>query len=162
MTISVGETLPDANLLYIGEEGPAAKSVAELTAGRKVAIFAVPGAFTPTCQNTHVPGFVANADALRAKGVDEIACISVNDPFVMKAFGEATGAHGAGITMLADADGSFSKALGLDFSAPPVGLIGRSQRYAALIEDGVVKALNIEGTPGTAVESSAEALLDAL
>ena len=162
MTISVGDKLPDATFLHIGPEGPAQKTVAELTAGRKVAMFAVPGAFTPTCQNTHVPNFVQNADALRAKGVDEIACISVNDPFVMKAFGEATGASGAGITMLADADGSFAKAIGLDFSAPPAGLIGRSQRYAALVEDGVVKALNVEGSPGQAVESSADALLELL
>lgn len=160
MSIAVGEKLPEANLVELGGSGPAAVSVAALTKGRKVALFAVPGAFTPTCHNTHVPSFVKAAGALGGKGVDEIVCVSVNDPFVMKAWGEATGATAAGIRMLADPESAFTKALGLDFSAPPAGLIARSKRYSMLVEDGVVKVLNIEDSPGDAVCSLGEALVD--
>ncbi len=160
MTISQGEKLPDAVFLELGPEGPAQVTSAELFGGRKVALFAVPGAFTPTCHNTHVPSFVAAAEKLAGKGVDEIVCVSVNDPFVMKAWGEITGAADAGIRMLSDPEGAFAKALGLDFSAPPVGLVGRSQRYSMYVEDGVVKALNVEGSPGEAVCSVGEVLVE--
>lgn len=160
MSIAVGEKLPEAKLVELGASGPEAVAVADLTRGRKVALFAVPGAFTPTCHNTHVPSFVKAAEALGGKGVDEIVCVSVNDPFVMKAWGEATGATAAGIRMLADPESAFTKALGLDFSAPPVGLIARSKRYSMLIEDGVVKVLNVEDAPGEAVCSLGEALVD--
>jgi peroxiredoxin len=109
-----------------------------------------------------VPSFVRTKDALKAKGVDEIVCVSVNDPFVMKAWGEATGAAAAGITMLADADGAFTKAMGLDFTAPPAGLLGRSKRYALMAEDGVVKVLHLEQSPGTCEISGGEAMVAAI
>ena len=159
MTIAVGEKLPEAKFVELGAEGPAAVSVSDLTAGKKIALFAVPGAFTPTCHNSHVPSFVKAAGELSDKGVDEIVCVSVNDPFVMKAWGEATGAAGAGIRMLADPESAFTKAIGLDFTAPPAGLIARSQRYSMFIEDGVVKVLNVEGSPGEATCSLGEALV---
>ena len=160
MPIEVGQTLPEATFVEMGAEGPAAVSVSDLTKGRRVALFAVPGAFTPTCHNKHVPSFVQAADELSGKGVDEIVCVSVNDPFVMKAWGEATGASGAGIRMLGDPESAFTRAIGLDFTAPPAGLIARSQRYSMLIEDGVVKVLNVEGSPGEATCSLGEALVD--
>ena len=162
MTISTGDRLPEASLVRLGTDGPEQVSVTELTAGRKVIIFAVPGAFTPTCHAAHVPSFISQKDALMAKGVDEIICVSVNDPFVMKAWGEATGAAAAGITMLADGTGAFTAALGLSFDAPPVGLMGRSKRYAMLVEDGVVKTLNLEENPGTVEVSGGEAMLAAI
>ncbi|NBR88392.1 MAG: peroxiredoxin [Rhodobacteraceae bacterium] len=159
MTIAVGDRLPEATLVRIGEKGPEAVSMADKVKGRKVAIFAVPGAFTPTCHSAHVPSFIRTKDQFAAKGVDEIICVSVNDPFVMKAWGEATGATAAGLTMLADADSSFTKAIGMDFSAPPAGLIARSRRYAMLVEDGVVKLMEIEQSPGTCEISGGESLL---
>lgn len=162
MAISQGENLPDASLLRIGAEGPEQVALAELTKDRKVVLFAVPGAYTPTCHSAHVPSFTRNADALKAKGVDEIICVSVNDPFVMKAWGEATGAEAAGLTLLADSEGSFTKAIGMDFDAPPAGLLGRSQRYAMLVEDGVVKVLHLEESPGVCEVSGGEAMLAAL
>ena len=159
MTIAVGDRLPEATLVRIGEKGPEAVSMADKVKGRKVAIFAVPGAFTPTCHSAHVPSFIRTKDQFAAKGVDEIICVSVNDPFVMKAWGEATGATAAGLTMLADADSSFTKAIGMDFSAPPAGLIARSRRYAMLVEDSVVKLMEIEQSPGTCEISGGESLL---
>lgn len=162
MTISVGAALPEATLVRIGEGGVEPVSVSALTKGRKVVIFAVPGAYTPTCHSAHVPSFIRTKAQFDAKGVDEIICISVNDPFVMKAWGEATGASAAGITMLADAEGAFTKAIGLDFSAPPAGLIGRSRRYALCAEDGVVKVLQLEESPGTCEVSGGEAMLAAI
>lgn len=160
MPISTGDTLPDATLTRLGEAGPEAVSIADLTKDRKVVIFAVPGAFTPTCHSAHVPSFMRTKAQFDAKGVDEVICVSVNDPFVMKAWGEATGATGAGITMLADAQSEFTKAIGLDFDAPPAGLLGRSQRYAMLVEDGKVSVLNLEDSPGACEISAGEGLLD--
>lgn len=162
MPIAVGDKLPDATFVEMGAEGPAQVSAADALGEGKVALFAVPGAFTPTCHNNHMPSFVDNADKLKAKGVDAIVCTSVNDPFVMKAWGEQTGAAKAGIRMLSDPEGAFAKALGLDFSAPPVGLITRSQRYSMLLEDGVVKVLNVEGSPGEATASKGDAMLSQL
>lgn len=162
MTISVGDKLPEAGLIRLGANGPEQVSVGELTKGRKVVIFAVPGAFTPTCHSAHVPSFIRTREQLAAKGVDEIICVSVNDPFVMKAWGEATGAAEAGISMLSDASGAFAQALGLAFDAPPAGLINRSKRYALLAEDGVVKVLQVEASPGTCEVSGGEALLEAI
>lgn len=162
MTISTGDTLPEATLVHMGAEGPQEVALAERIKGRKVVIFAVPGAFTPTCHSAHVPSFIRAHDGLRAKGVDEVICVAVNDPFVMAAWGEATGAAAAGITMLADPQSHFTKALGMDFTAPPVGLIDRSQRYAMLVEDGVVTVLNVEDNPGECAISAGETLLDAL
>lgn len=159
MTISQGATLPDATLVQLGAEGPEAVSMAEKTKGRKVVIFAVPGAFTPTCHSAHVPSFVRTKEQFDAKGVDEIICVSVNDPFVMKAWGEATGATAAGLTMLADAQSNFTKAIGMDFDAPPAGLIARSKRYAMLVDDGIVTLLNEEENPGACEVSAGESLL---
>ena len=162
MAISVGDTLPEAQMTRIGAEGPEAVALGELTKGRKVVVFAVPGAFTPTCHSAHVPSFMRTKDQFAAKGVDEIICVSVNDPFVMKAWGEATGAAEAGLTLLADAESGFTTAIGMNFDAPPAGLMARSKRYAMLVEDGVVKVLNIEESPGTCEISGGEALLDAV
>ncbi|MEL6510235.1 MAG: peroxiredoxin [Pseudomonadota bacterium] len=162
MTISVGDTLPDATLVQLGADGPEGVSMAEKVKGRKVVIFAVPGAYTPTCHSAHVPSFIRTKDGFDAKGVDEIICVSVNDPFVMKAWGADTGAANAGITMLGDAESAFTKAIGMDFDAPPAGLVARSKRYAMLVEDGVVKLLNEEASPGECEVSAGEALLEAL
>ena len=144
MSITVGDKLPGATLLQLGAEGPEAVSLGDKLAGRKVVIFAVPGAYTGVCTTAHVPSFIRTKPKFDAKGVDEIICLAVNDPFVMKAWGEATGAAAAGITMLADAESAFTTAIGMDFSAPPAGLINRSARYAMLVEDGVVKVLHRE------------------
>ena len=162
MTISEGSKLPEAVLLQVGENGPEQVDLAAKLAGRKVVIFAVPGAYTGVCTTAHVPSFVRTNGKFDAKGVDEIICISVNDPFVMKAWGEVTGAAEAGITMLADAEANFTTAIGMGFTAPPVGLINRSARYAMLVEDGVVKVLHREASPGQCEVSGGEAMLDAI
>jgi len=158
MTIATGDRLPEGEFLVMGDSGPETVSLAEKTKGRTVVIFAVPGAFTPTCHSAHLPSYTRNAEALGEKGVDEIICISVNDPFVMKTWGEVSGAKEAGITMLSDATSDFTKAIGMDFDAPPVGLLARSKRYAMLVEDGVVKEL-FNDEPGTCEVTSGEAML---
>ena len=162
MTISQGDTLPDATLVQMGAEGPAPVQMADKLKGRKVVLFAVPGAFTPTCHSAHVPSFVRTKDEFMNKGVDEIICVSCNDPFVMKAWGEATGAEAAGITMLADASSEFTKAIGMDFDAPPAGLVARSKRYAMIVDDGKVSVLQAEKNPGVCETSGGEALLENL
>ena len=133
--------------------------MADKVTGRKVVIFAVPGAYTPTCHSAHVPSFVRTKDQFDAKGVDEIICVACNDPFVMKAWGDATGAAAAGITMLSDAQSEFTKAIGMDFDAPPAGLMGRSKRYAMLVDDGKVTLFQPEEAPGVCDISGGEALL---
>jgi len=158
MAIKVGDKLPDATLIQMAAEGPQPMSTSDLFAGKKVVLFAVPGAFTPTCHRNHLPGFVAEASAIRAKGVDEIACVSVNDAFVMDAWAKATGADGK-ITMLADGNGDFAKALGLELDLSALGLGVRSQRYAMILEDGTVQALYVEGTPKEAEASGAKSIL---
>ncbi|WP_304614399.1 peroxiredoxin [Paracoccus sp. (in: a-proteobacteria)] len=158
MTITAGDTLPQGQLLRVGEAGPETVDTADLMQG-KVALFGLPGAFTGTCTNAHMPSFVRSADAFRAKGVSRIVCITVNDPFVAKAWADQTGATEAGIEVLADADGSMTKALGLDFTAPPVGFFGRCKRFAAYVQDGVVKSMDVEDSPGTCSVSAGEALL---
>ncbi len=160
MSISVGDRLPEATFLRVGPEGPEQVSLSERTSGRKVIIFAVPAAFSATCSAQHVPSYVRTKEALSEKGVDEVICVSVNDPFVMKAWAEASGAEAAGLTLLADADGAFTAAMGRNFDAPPVGFYGRSERYAMIVEDGVVRALEIEENPGMAEVSSGEAMLE--
>ena len=160
--ISVGDTLPEATLLAIGAEGPAPVQLQDKVKGRKVVIFAVPGAFTPTCHAAHVPSFVRTKSDLEAKGVDEVICVSVNDPFVMDAWGDASGASEAGITMLADPLSEFTRDIGMQFDAPPVGLMGRSKRYAMVVEDGKVTLLNVEDDPGACDVSAGEAILEAL
>ena len=162
MTISVGQSLPDANLLQMGEDGPETVALSSKLKGRKVVLFGLPGAYTGVCTTAHVPSFIRTKDKFAAKGVDEIICVSVNDPFVLKAWGESTGAAAAGIAILGDADAAFTKAIGLDFTAPPAGLIDRSKRYALYAEDGVVKALHLEESPGTCEISGGEALLKAI
>lgn len=159
MTISIGATMPDATLLYMGDEGPTGVQMADKLKDRKVVIFGLPGAYTGVCTTSHVPSFMRTKDDFAAKGVDEIICVSVNDPFVMDAWGKSTGAADAGITMLGDAEGAFTKAIGMDFTAPPAGLIGRSKRYAMVVENGVVTALGEEASPGECDISGGEALL---
>ena len=162
MTISVGDKLPDVKLVKATENGPEQVSSSEYFKGKKVALFSVPGAFTPTCHSAHVPSFIRTKDGFAEKGVDEIICVSVNDPFVMKAWGEATGATEAGITMLGDPESAFTKAIGMDFTAPPAGLIARSKRYAMLVEDGTVTLLHAEASPGECEISAGEGLLEAM
>lgn len=160
MTIAQGDTLPDATLLMMGSDGPAEVALSDKTKGKKVVIFGLPGAYTGTCTTAHVPSFIRTKDQFADKGVDEIICISVNDPFVMGAWGDSTGATEAGIAMMGDAGGAFTKAIGMDFTAPPVGLFGRSKRYAMVVDDGVVTALGEEANPGECDISAGEALLD--
>jgi peroxiredoxin len=162
MTISVGDKLPAAEFQYMGADGPAVHTLAELSAGKKIVIFALPGAYTGTCSTAHMPSFTRNADAIRAKGVDGVYCLAVNDVFVMQSWAKELGADTAGIGMLSDGDGSYTKEIGFDFTAPPVGLIGRSKRYSMIVEDGVVTALNAEENPGVCDVSGGEVILDQL
>lgn len=159
MTISTGQTLPDANLIGMGAEGPETVTLSERLKGKKVVVFGLPGAFTGTCTTAHVPSFIRTKDQFAEKGVDEIICVTVNDPFVCGAWSDSMGAGDAGIAILGDADGAFTKAIGMDFTAPPVGLIGRSKRYTMLVEDGVVSILNEEANPGMCETSAGETLL---
>lgn len=161
MTISVGGRLPEATFVTMGASGPEQVEIGAKLKGRKVVVFGLPGAFTGPCTSIHMPSFVRTAAAFKAKGVDEVICIAVNDPFVLKAWGDATGATAAGITLLGDADGSFTKALGMEFTAPQIGLIGRSNRYAVLLEDGKIVAANVD-KPGECKISVGEELLEAL
>lgn len=160
MALSEGDTLPEATLLTMGAEGPEEVALSTKTAGKKVVIFGLPGAYTGTCTTSHVPSFIRTKDQFAAKGVDEIICVSVNDPFVMGAWGESTGATAAGIAMLGDASAEFTKAIGMDFTAPPVGLFSRSKRYAMVVDNGVVTALGEEASPGECDISAGEALLE--
>jgi len=158
MTIQIGDTLPDVTFTTMTESGPEPVGK-DFFAGKTVALFAVPGAFTPTCSAKHLPGFVEKAGELKAKGVDAIACTSVNDVFVMGAWGKSSDA--GGITMLADGNGAFAEAVGLTMDGSKFGMGTRSQRYSMLVEDGVVKQLNVEG-PGEFKVSTADHLLGQL
>lgn len=160
MTINVGDKIPDATLIKATEAGPAPITTAELFGGRTVALVSVPGAFTPTCSAKHLPGFVDHAATIKAKGVDEIACMSVNDAFVMGAWGKSANV-GDKVTMLADGNGDFAKALGLTFDGSKFGMGIRGQRFSMLVTDGVVTQLNIE-EPGAFKVSSAEHMIDQL
>ena len=162
MAIKKGDTLPNATFLIMGEEGPTSVELGEKLKGRKVVLFGLPGAFTGTCSTAHVPSFIRTKDAFADKGVDEIICVSVNDPFVMQAWAADTGADKAGLTMLADAESAFTTAIGMNFSAGPVGFVDRSKRYSMLVEDGVVTMLNEEAGPGQCEISAGETLLDAM
>lgn len=159
--IETGMRLPEAQFLRSGPDGPEEVHLSELVHGRKIVIFAVPGAFTPTCDSAHVPSFIRTLDAYRAKGVAEIICLSVNDAHVMRYWGETTGATSAGITMLADADGAFARAMGLAYDNPAAGMFGRSRRYAMAVEDGVVTAFELDPL-GQCSLSTGEALLEKL
>jgi peroxiredoxin len=160
MTIQVGERLPSATLKHMTKDGPANVTTGDLTAGKTVVLFSVPGAFTPTCHAKHLPGFVAHAAELKAKGVDTIACLAVNDVFVMDAWGKASGV-GEHILMLADGNGDFTKALGLELDATGFGMGIRGKRFALVAKDGVVTALHVE-QGGEFKVSAAEAVLAVL
>jgi len=160
MTIKVGDRVPSVTLRYMDEGGIQTISTDELFKGKKVVLFALPGAFTPTCSAKHLPGFVQNADKLKEKGVDLIACLSVNDAFVMNAWAKDQKVDGK-VMMLADGNAEFSKAVGLTMDGTGYGMGLRSARYAMVVEDGVVKALNVEA-PGAFEVSSAEAVLKLL
>ena len=157
MTIKVGDKIPSATFMEMQDGKPAPVTTEQLFAGKMVALFALPGAFTPTCSAKHVPGFVQNAAALKAKGIDTIACVSVNDAFVMGAWGKDQGSDGK-VHMLADGNGDFTRAVGLEMDGTKFGMGKRSQRYSMIVDDGVVKTLNIE-QPGAFEVSSAEHML---
>lgn len=161
MSIEVGDTLPEATFHVMTEDGPAPRSSKEIFAGRKVVLVAVPGAFTPTCSGNHLPGFLENAEAIKAKGVAEILVTGVNDVFVMGAWEKATGATGK-VTFLADGSARFAEALGLSIDLGERGLGTRSQRYAMIVDDGVVKSLAVDASPGEATAASAAKVLEAL
>jgi peroxiredoxin len=161
MAIQVGDKIPSAKVKVAGEKGGGQEArTDELFGGKKVVLFAVPGAFTPTCSEKHLPSFIVQADELKKKGVEMIACVSVNDAFVMSAWGNANNAHGS-ITFVADGNGEFTRAMGLVFDGTPYVMGERSQRYAAIVENGVVKHLGVEES-GKYEASSAEAILAAL
>ncbi len=161
MTIKVGDSLPEATFRVMTADGPAPRSTADIFSGKKVVLFAVPGAFTPTCHRNHLPGFAAHAAEIKAKGVDEIAVVAVNDVFVMDAWAKATGAADR-ITFLSDGSADFAKAIGLSLDASAGGLGIRSKRYSMVVENGVVKSLAIEESPGKVEASGADALLKVL
>ena len=158
--IKVGDRLPEAEFITMTADGTQRFTTATVFAGRKVVLFALPGAFTPTCSMNHMPGFVKEADAIKAKGIDTIACTSVNDVHVMNAWGRQSGVDGK-IVMLADGNGAFAKAVGLEFDLTAHNMGHRSKRYSMIVEDGVVKALNVEDKPGVNV-SGADTILTQL
>ena len=160
MTIKVGDTLPEATFMTIGPDGPTPVTTADVFGGKRVAMFAVPGAFTPTCSAKHLPGYKEQADAFKAKGVDAIACTSVNDVFVMGAWAKDQGVDGE-MQMLADGNGDFAKAVGVELDGTGFGMGARSQRYALVANDGVVESLHVEG-PGEFKVSSADYVLENL
>jgi peroxiredoxin len=160
--LTEGMKLPDATFPVVTNAGFETLRLEERLKGRRVVIFAVPGAFTPTCDSAHMPGFVRNAAAFAQKGVDEIMCLSVNDPYAMQYWARLTGAKEAGITMLADADAGFTKAVGMEFSNAERGLLDRSRRYAIFVEDGVVTRLHMEQATGVCEISGGEAMLAAI
>ena len=160
MTIKSGDTLPEATFTTPTQNGPEAVTAADFFKGRRVALFSVPGAFTPTCSAKHLPSYIEKADELKAKGVDEIACTAVNDAFVMGAWAKSAGAEGK-VTMLADGNAAFAKAVGLEMDGARFGMGTRGQRFSMLINDGVVEQLNVEG-PGEYKVSSAEYMLGQL
>ena len=158
MTIQVGDKVPEGMFSFMGAEGPAGISTADLFGGKKVVLFAVPGAFTPTCSMAHLPGFVVHVAAIKAKGVDTVACMSVNDVFVMHAWGQSANAEN--LMMLADGNGDFTKAIGLELDGTGFGMGTRSKRFAMIVDDGLVSLLNVDA--GALEGSSAEAILAAL
>jgi glutaredoxin/glutathione-dependent peroxiredoxin len=161
MAIKVGDRLPNATFMTMTPDGPKPKTTDEIFKGKKVVLFAVPGAFTPTCHLKHLPGFIETAEKFKKLGIDTVACVAVNDPFVLGAWEEKSGGKGK-VLFLSDGNAEFTKKIGMDFDGSGVGLGTRSKRYAALVEDGVVKELNVEDSPGVAVESTAAKLLERL
>lgn len=162
MALTLGQKLPSAEFVTIGDEGPQTISLASLTGGKRVVIFAVPGAFTSTCHRAHVPSFIEVMDHLSTKGIDAVICLTVNDPFVTTSWEEATGAKSAGIITLSDPDGGFFKAIDMTFSAPAVGLYDRAIRMALVVNDGTVEAIHTEAAPGEFGATSGAAVLAAL
>ena len=160
MAIQVGDRVPEAQLRRLTADGLETVSTSDLLAGRRVVLFGVPGAFTPACSDTHLPGYVVRGDEIRAKGIDEIVCVAVNDAFVMDAWGKARDV-GDSVTLLSDGNGDLARAMGLELDGSGAGLGSRNQRYAAVVDDGVVKVLNVEPDTGVSV-SSAESVLAAL
>ncbi|HEY0412180.1 MAG TPA: peroxiredoxin [Allosphingosinicella sp.] len=160
MTLSVGDRLPKSTLVKATPDGPQPVDSDEYFRGRRIAIFSVPGAFTPTCSARHLPGFVEKAGDIKAKGVDEIACVAVNDAFVMQAWGDSAGVAGK-VTMLADGNGDFAKAIGLTMDGSKFGMGLRGQRWSAVVNDGVVEQLNVE-EPGAFNVSSADYMIERL
>jgi peroxiredoxin len=161
MAIKVGDRLPNATFRVMTTEGPRPKTTDDVFKGKKVALFAVPGAFTPTCNNLHLPSFLKNIDAIKGKGVQSVAVTGVNDVFVMEAWKKSSGSDGK-IDFLADGNGEFAKAVGMDFDGSGNGLGTRSKRYSMVVDDGVVKALNVAEAPGKCELTSGEALLKQL
>ena len=160
MAIQVGDRIPSVTVMKASAEGPQPIDTDSYFGGRKVALFSVPGPFTPTCSARHLPGFIEKADELRAKGVDEVACVAVSDAFVMQAWAQQSGAEGR-VTMLADGNGELARAMGLTMDASKFGMGERGQRWSAIVDDGVVRELNVE-EPGAFSVSSAEFLLNQL
>lgn len=158
MPIAAGDRLPDVTFRILSETGPKPLSTADVFAGKSMVLFGVPGAFTPTCHKTHLPGFLKEAEAFKAKGIAGIAVVAVNDPFVMATWAKETGGEGV-ITFLSDGNAEFAKATGLDVDLSVAGLGIRNRRFSMLVEDGVVKRINIEEAPGKAELSSAETLI---
>jgi len=161
MTIKVGDKMPSVTLRQVTAEGPKEVTADEFFRGRRVVLFAVPGAFTPACSQRHLPGYVDKAADIKAKGIDEVACVAVNDAAVMGAWGRSQKTEGK-VTMLADGSGDFARAVGLELDLTKGGLGIRSKRYSMLVDNGVVKSLNVEAQPGQVEASSAEAMLKAL
>lgn len=161
MTIKVGDKIPSAKLKYMGSGGPAEITTDEIFKGKKVVLFGLPGAFTPTCSSKHVPGFVQNVAAIKGKGVATIACVSVNDAFVIGAWGKDQGT-GDKVMMLADGNADFTKAIGLDADLSAAGLGTRSKRYAMIVDNGIVKWMGVEEAPGKLEKSGADAVLQQL
>lgn len=161
MTIKPGDKMPDAQLMHMSDAGPAPITTAELFDGKTVAMFALPGAFTPTCSNQHLPGFIQKSEELRSAGVDTIICLSVNDAFVMGAWGDQQGAGGK-VMMVGDGNAELTEKLGLTMDGSGFGMGTRSLRYSMIVRDGVVETLNVEGNPGQAIDSGAENLLSQL
>jgi len=162
MAISQGDKLPDAVLRRMGDNGPEEITIDALTAGRKIVLFGLPGAFTPTCSSAHVPSFMRTKDAFLEKGIEEIICVSVNDVHIMRQWGEVTGATAAGLSMWADPASEFTTAIGMNFDVEALGFYGRSSRYAMIVENGVVTQLNQETERGVCDISGGETLLESL
>lgn len=159
MKISVGQKMPNSTLSYFGPDGVSQIELIDLLKGKKVVIFALPGAFTNTCSSKHLPGFIEKSARIKKEGVDEIICISVNDPFVMSKWGEATGAIDVGIKMLADPASDFTKSIGTEFTVPPIGFFNRSKRCAFIVENQKIVYAYLDDASGVVTGSSAEAIL---
>lgn len=159
--VNTGDKLPEMDLMVMTEDGPAKTPSVDVFNGKKVVLFAVPGAFTPTCTLNHLPGYIENADAIKAKGIDEIAVVAVNDPFVVKAWAEQAGGEGK-VTFLSDWDQAFTKAIGMDIDLSAAGLGHRSKRYSMIVDNGEVKQMNVEDSPGEADRSGAAHMLEQL